>query len=310
MVHRMIEPDIPVHKLIQSISKQLCKKYCNKPLCTQYAWWVLEAITKQKKTALLQQESIHLTEQDQATLDAWIKKQVEDNIPLQYLIGSVPFTSCDILVEPPILIPRHETEMWCVDLISKLQKVPNQTFRILDLCTGSGCLAIALAKAFPQAKVYGSDISEHALELAQKNALRNNVSIIFIASDLFANIPKELSFDIIIANPPYISKQEWNQLDPSVKEWEDAIALIANDSGIGIIKQIIDQSALFLDGNSELRQYDIPQVIMEIGHTQGDTVKTLYHKAGFTNVKIQKDLQDNNRIVSGCIQNVESNKKT
>ncbi len=301
---------IATHELIQRISQKLHKKYPNQVLCTQYAWWALEAITEQPKSKLLLQKQITLTPEQQDTLECWIKNQVENHIPLQYLLGSVPFVECNILVEPPILIPRQETEEWCADLITDLKKLPNQSFRILDLCTGSGCIAIALAKAFPDAKIYSSDISEHALSLAQKNASYNNVHITFLSSDLFSNIPSDLSFDIIIANPPYISEQEWYQLDPSVKEWEDTNALVAPDDGIGMVKQIITEATAYLNQNPELVKHNIGQLIIEIGHTQGDAVKTLYHEAGFTNVDIKKDLHGNDRIAVGYINNVEQTSRT
>jgi len=307
----MFSPQIVIPTiLVQRIAQELHKKYQDQFLCTQYAWWALEAITEQSKTDLLMQREITLTQEQCDTLNAWIKSQVEHHIPLQYLLGSVPFIDCDILVEPPVLIPRPETEEWCLNLIKSLEQLPHQDFRILDLCTGSGCIAIALAKAFPRAKIYASDISDSALMLAQKNAERNKVNINIIASDLFENIPKNLRFDIIISNPPYITEDEWHQLDPSVKTWEDTTALVAHDDGLGMIKQIITDAIPYLDKNEEMIHYGIPQLIIEIGHAQGQAVKQALQKAGYKNIEIKKDEYGNDRIAVGYIDNVEQPETT
>ncbi len=296
---------ISINKLIQQSAKALHKKYHDKTLCTQYAWWGLQAVTAQSKTDLLLQKQITLSQEQCDRLTSWIKNQVENHIPLQYLLGSVPFVECEILVEPPILIPRQETESWCADLIEKLKALPYQSLRILDLCTGSGCIATAMAKALPHAKVYASDISEHALSLAQKNADHNNVDITMILSDLFTNIPSGLSFDMILTNPPYISKQEWHTLDRSVKEWEDTNALVAPDDGIGMIQQIISGSIPLLDPHHELIKHNIPQLVVEIGHTQGAIAQTLFRQAGFATVHVKKDTQGKDRIAVGYTTHVE-----
>ncbi|EKD48845.1 MAG: hypothetical protein ACD_64C00105G0004 [uncultured bacterium] len=300
---------VSIRQLVQTIAQQLSDKYCNEQLCTQYAWWALEAIVQKNKSALLAQEHISLTQEQSETLASWIKKQVEDNIPLQYLIGSVPFASCDILVEPPTLIPRQETEEWCVSLIEQLKKIGTQPLRILDLCTGSGCIALSLAKEFPHIKIYASDISDTALALAQKNAQHNNItSIQFLSSDLLQDIPTDLQFDMIISNPPYISSTEWLQVDACVKEWEDPIALLAPEEGLGIVKEIIAQAKNRLQSHDALQDHGIPQLIIEIGYQQGDAVKELFEKEGFCNVAIHKDMQSNDRIVVGYLTHEGSSK--
>ena len=299
----MTQHSVSINALVQAVAQQLATKYQNETLCTQYAWWVLEAITHKKKTNLIVDRTIDLSDEQQNTLQYWIQKQTEDNIPLAYLIGSVPFISCDILVQPPTLIPRQETEEWCAQLIAQLKKLPDhKSLRILDLCTGSGCIAVSLAKEFPHATIYASDISDTALALARKNAEHNGInSITFLSSDLFHDLPINLSFDIIISNPPYISDHEWQYLDPSVKEWEDNKALLAAENGVGILKQLIQQARRFLRPNSVLIHHNIPQLVVEIGHTQGKKVRALFEKEGFGNVAVQKDLHGKNRIVSGCV---------
>ena len=194
-------------------------------------------------------------------------------------------------------------------MIEKLKKIGTQPLRILDLCTGSGCIALSLAKEFPHIKIYASDISDTALALAQKNAQHNNItSIQFLSSDLLQDIPTDLQFDMIISNPPYISSTEWLQVDACVKEWEDPIALLAPEEGLGIVKEIIAQAKNRLQSHDALQDHGIPQLIIEIGYQQGDAVKELFEKEGFCNVAIHKDMQSNDRIVVGYLTHEGSSK--
>lgn len=287
-----------LYTLIDAIAHRLQATYHDISLCKQYAWWMIEAITQTPKTTLLLQKTLTLTSMQAQQLEVWTHQQIEEHIPLQYLIGSVPFGNCTILVKPPILIPRPETEEWCYALITQLQLCLNNSLRILDLCTGSGCIAIALAKALPHATIYATDISSEALALAQQNAIYNKVqNITFIQSDLFDNLAG-LTFDIIIANPPYISADEWHMLDRSVRAWEDKRALIAPDQGTGILHNIIKQAPHYLKPHPKLAK-NIPHLVVEIGHTQGHLVKNIFCNAQFQNAEIKKDSYDNDRIVVG-----------
>ena len=174
---------IPITDIIKNSTEQL-KKHFDFP--EQHAWWILESITNKKKANLIAHETITLTSDQQQKLDSWIDQLINKNIPLQYLIGSVPFIDLEILVETPTLIPRPETEEWCVNLIEQLNKLSHKKLTVLDLCSGSGCITLALAQAFPAAHVYGLDISDKAIALAQKNAIHNRISnATFLHSDLF-----------------------------------------------------------------------------------------------------------------------------
>jgi len=266
----------------------------------QYAWWTLESILKHNKLSLMVQENISLTNDQQTLIHTWIDKMVNEHMPIAYLIGSVPFCDVDILVEPPILIPRPETEEWTTNLIEKLQKLENKSLTILDLCSGSGCIALAMAKALPQSKIYAADISEKAIALGQKNALHNKITnITFMHSDLFNELDTATLFDIIVSNPPYISFDEFEELDASVSTWEDKQALVADDLGTAIIKDIIDQASDFLKNNNELITKKIPQVTIEIGYKQGTIVQDIMHTAGYKNVLVLKDLEGKDRVVTG-----------
>lgn len=289
----------------RQISKQLESIYQDPTLCQQYAWWVLEAITKKSKTELIAQETIMLSPEQQETIKQWVDKLINKKMPIQYLIGSVPFNGVKVLVEPPVLIPRPETEEWCLNLIKQLNLLENKQITILDLCAGSGCIALALAKKFPQVTIYASDLSQKAIALIKRNIIYNKISNITpLHSDLFAAIPLAMKFDLIVSNPPYVSLHEWKQLDESVTIWEDSSALIAGDDGLAIIEKIISQTPEFIKPNSEIKQKNIPQLIIEIGHQQGQAVMKLMEQAGYNNILIHKDLEQKDRTVSGRVDNV------
>jgi release factor glutamine methyltransferase len=291
-------------ELIHTLAHTLDQKYQDTAVSTNYAWWMIEAITQQTKRDLLVQPTVLLSPAQQKQLNEWVHQQLVDHIPLQYLIGSVPFGDCTIFVEPPILIPRPETENWCFALIEKLKKLPYQSLRILDLGTGSGCIAIALARALPHATIYATDISPDALTLAQKNATQNNVTNIrFIHSDLFKELSQDMQFDLIVSNPPYIAFEEWDTLDLSVRAWEDTKALIAPEQGIGLLKKIITQAPAYLEPDPALYAHRIPHLIVEIGYQQGATVAALFGAAHFYKVTIEKDLSGLDRIVTGYSNN-------
>jgi release factor glutamine methyltransferase len=296
---------ISITTLFTDINAQLRTAYPEALLCEQYTWWTLEAITRKNKAMLLTQNSITLTEHQQIKLTTWIHKMVHEHMPIQYLLGSVPFNNCDILVEPPILIPRPETEEWCYNLSTLLKKSFLKKLTILDLCSGTGCIAVALAKALPHAQVYASDISPHAVILGKKNAEHNQcTNVTCIESDLFSNIPTHLRFDLIVANPPYIDPAAKPSLDSSVTQWEDPRALFAPDHGLHIINKIIEQAPSWLTDNKDLKAADIPQLMIEIDCTQADAVTTLMHKNNFTDITVHKDLEGKDRVISGSVVHV------
>jgi len=290
---------------IRQISKQLQSVYSDPTLCQQYAWWILEAIIKKNKAQLIAQEAIIFSPEQQKTINQWVDKLVDEKIPIQYLIGSVPFNGVEVLVESPVLIPRPETEEWCLKLINQLILLENKQITILDLCAGSGCIALALAKKLPQATIYASDLSQQAIVLIKRNIVHNKIlNITVLHSDLFVSIPLGMQFDLIVSNPPYISLHEWKQLDELVTIWEDSSALIANHDGLAIIEKIITQAPQFIKPNSEIRQKNIAQIIIEIGHQQGQAVIQLMKQAGYNNILIHKDLEQKDRMVSGRIDDV------
>ncbi len=257
----------------------------------QEARWLLEHVLE-KSIPSIAFEQINLSDEQSKKLNTLILERVKNQKPLGYLLGKVPF--CDLWLEicPPILIPRLETEEWCSHLIEKLQQAKALKPKIWDLCSGSGCIAIALAKAFPSASVIGSDVNPSAVELAQRNAHQQALSNIkFCVSDLFSNFESETKFDLIVSNPPYISKDEWNGLCPQVKDWEDKAALLAGNDGLEFYQKIISQAGKWLDPNG------LNWLVLEIGHNQAEEVKKLLEENNFQVQEVFIDSFGNPRAI-------------
>lgn len=291
----------PIHTLIAELSKQL--QLCSPPqeAAAQEAWWLLEKLTDTKKTILLASGSINLSDQQQATLNAWVKQRVIEKKPLQYILGTVPFCDLEIIVQPPILIPRPETEEWVAWLIDKLAVVKDRKFKILDLCTGSGCIALALGKAFANATVIGIDINPEAIALAQKNREHNAITnVTFMLSNLDNGLDASDKFDLIVSNPPYLTDQEYDQLEPGVKQWEDQYALVAPDDGLDFYNRIARLAPFRLSSQSVFFGYGLPSVIVEVGsHTE--SVKSVFEKCGFGDVRLHRDMQGVGRWVEAYL---------
>jgi release factor glutamine methyltransferase len=163
--------------------------------------------------------------------------------PLQYLEGWIPFAGVELAVDRRALIPRPETE-YLVELAAASAVKP---LLIVDLCCGSGALALALKRRFPIARVLGTDISTAALELAEANARRNQLDVEWKAGYLFAALPDEVRgrIDLLVANPPYVPNSDWNSLPVDVR-WEPRIALLAGDRGTEVIEAILDDLARWM----------------------------------------------------------------
>lgn len=287
-----------IQKQIQDSIEKLSSLY-NKEHAPIVAWWILEHVTGKNKAQLLVSQKA-LTDQQQELIEDILKELIVEHKPLQYILGFVDFGPLTLSVAPPTLIPRPETENWVFDVVQKLAPLRNKKLTILDMCTGTGAIGLWLSKALPHAHVYVVDISESALQLALKNAHINNISnITFIQSDLFNALPKDISFDLIVSNPPYIADVEWQTLEPQVKNWEDKKALVAENNGLFLIEQIINNAHNFLEKDSILIEHQLARLMIEIGHEQGKKVTELFEQAGYNNVAILKDAAHKDRVVSG-----------
>jgi hypothetical protein len=209
------------------------------------------------------------------------------HIPLQYIINKQNFYGLDFYVDESVLIPRYDTEN-IVDRIVKDCK-ENKCLSVLDLCTGSGCIAVCLKKNGFE-KVYAADISDKALAVAKHNAKLNNADIIFLQSDLYENFPKEIRVDIIVSNPPYISTDKIAELETQVKDFEPKLALDGGKDGLDFYKKILKLSKDFINKSGRL--------YLEIGYDQAKEVVDLAKKEGYYNIQIIKDLSGRDRGIS------------
>ena len=205
--------------------------------------------------------------------------------PIQYITGETEFYSLPFLVTPDVLIPRPETE----HLVEKVIELATDFAapRIVDVGTGSGAIAVALAHKLPQASITATDISSRALALTEENAKRNGVAVRFLAGDLLAPVAGE-RFEIIVSNPPYVPTADRDSLDVEVREYEPALALFAGDDGLDVYRRLIPAAFDALaDGGF---------VALEIGYGQSAAIAKLLACAGFEQIEFVPDLQGISRV--------------
>lgn len=291
---------VSVLSYIQSISQQLMPLYSSVEQQEQIAWWLLEFVTQKKRALLLIDDLFSLSDEQEKQLNKLISEHVQEHKPLQYIFGSVAFAGLTLAVRPPVHIPRPETEEWIIKLIEQLKKLPGQTIQILDMCSGSGCIALACAYHLPEATIVGADYSHDAITLSQENAKKNNIqNVSFYYSNLFEGVPKNYTFDLIVSNPPYVSQAEWEALSSSVRTWEDKYALVAKDEGYALLKEIIDSAPQWLSHNEYLKEQAIPQLVLEMSAYQTEVVAAYLEKNGWYDVRTEKDYAGLERIVQG-----------
>jgi release factor glutamine methyltransferase len=216
--------------------------------------------------------------------------------PVQYIIGSTNFMGLQFNVDANVLIPRPETETLIervIELVNDFTK--NKPIKILDIGTGSGNIAISIVKYIKQADVVAVDISESAIEVAQRNAVMHNVNsrIEFYRADIY-NLPerlKAIKFDIVVSNPPYIPKDEWEQLRSEIRDHEPSHALTDGKNGLSFYKQIIQIIPTLLKPNGI--------IVFEVGYGQLDQIINELKAGGFNDFHISNDMQDMPRVISG-----------
>ncbi len=232
-----------------------------------------------------------LTPAQQAAFDALIQRRLA-NEPIQYITGEQEFYGLALRVTPAVLIPRPETEQLVEAVINEMMQAEldsSQPLRILDVGTGSGAIAIALAFHLPHAHVTAVDLSSAALEVAASNAARHGLAsrIRFVASDLLDALPPdELPFDVIVSNPPYISTADRASLHPQVRDHEPSAALFAGPDGLDIYRRLIPQARAALRPNGLLA--------LEIGHGQREAIASLLND--WNELRFLDDLQHIARI--------------
>ncbi len=211
-------------------------------------------------------------------------------IPYAYIVGHKEFMRLEFIVNKNVLIPREDTEV----VVEQVIELANDFFskrpiNILDMCTGSGCIAISLANYIEGAKVIAVDNSEEALKVASQNAVLNGVLITFIKSNLFNEIDLNTKFDIIVSNPPYIKTSVINSLQKEVKENEPMMALDGGEDGLEFYRVIVKEAKKYLNPNG--------YIVFEIGYDQAKEVQNLLEKEEYKNVKVVKDYSSNDRVV-------------
>lgn len=213
-------------------------------------------------------------------------QKLEENFPLAYVIHHKGFMKLDFYVDENVLIPRPDTETLVEVILSKCPEKKRR--KILDLCTGSGAIAISLAKYLPQSSVVGIDISKEAIKIAKQNANKNEVKVSFMESDLWEKVEKK-QWDVIVSNPPYIESNVIRNLQPEVQK-EPQIALDGGEDGLDFYRNIISKAADYLK--------DDGIIAVEIGYQQAEKVVELFEKEKcYDIIEVIKDLAGNNRVI-------------
>lgn len=207
-------------------------------------------------------------------------------MPYQYIVGKQHFMGMEFVVNPDVLIPRPDTEILVEEVIKRLKRGSY----VLDIGTGSGAIAVSIAKYFKECLVYAADISSDALKTAKVNALINGVDdrVIFFKSDIFSSIPEGLKFDFIVSNPPYIKSKEIQTLQEEVKK-EPIIALDGGSDGLLFYRKIIKEAYVYLNISG--------MIGLEAGYGQADEISEILLSSGFADIEIKRDLQGIKRVV-------------
>ena len=225
-------------------------------------------------------------------IEVWnsILNQLKLEIPIQYLLSKTSFYGLEFQVNEAVLIPRQETEElveWIVTTTALIKST--SPLRILDIGTGSGCIAISLAKNIKNATVFALDVSDKALAIAKKNAIANNVDVTFISQNILETVNLQMEFDIIVSNPPYVRNLEKHEIKKNVLDNEPHLALFVDDNdALVFYKKIaeIAQKNLAIDG----------QLFFEINQYLGPEMVDLLNSMNFKNIELRKDIYGNDRM--------------
>jgi release factor glutamine methyltransferase len=238
--------------------------------------------------------NIEISDEISRLIDSLAERRAEGE-PIQYIIGHVDFYGLKINVGRGVLIPRPETELLAECIIKKLRSLVADypsPITVLDLCTGSGCIALAIAKHLPQAIVRGIDRSQTAIDRARTNAIENKVdNVKFEAGDLFKPV-KNLRFDCIVSNPPYIKTGDIPALQKEIKDYEPIEALDGGEDGLDFYRRIFNEAPDYLKEGS--------MIMLEIGFEQADDIAKMASEAGFKQIEFIKDYAGIKRIFIGC----------
>lgn len=248
------------------------------------AWLLLTMVCKIDRTYYFVHMDEEIDTESMLEFKSVLKKRSE-RIPLQYITGVQEFMGLNFKVNSNVLVPRQDTEC----LVEEALKYIRPGMKVLDMCTGSGCIIVSIMKNVANVEGYGADISKQALLVAKENALNNHVPVTFERSDLFENITGK--YDVIVSNPPYIRTNEIQGLMPEVSLFEPVEALDGKEDGLFFYRKMVKESKNYLNPNGI--------ILFEIGCDQGADVSNMLIYAGYRNVRVIKDLARNDRVVIG-----------
>ena len=249
------------------------------------SWLLLAMACKIDHTYYYMHIDEEMSEEQVREFEVLIRKRAE-RVPLQYITGEQEFMGLTFHVNSNVLIPRQDTET----LVEEAIKVIKPGMKVMDMCTGSGCVLISILKNAHDVEGIGYDISKQAINVAKENAKFNEVPAVFERSDLFEDVV-ENDFDMIVSNPPYIPTDVVATLMPEVSQFEPREALDGKGDGLYFYSKILEQCKNYMKPDG--------YILFEIGCEQGDAVSTMMRLAGFSEVRVIKDLARNDRVVMG-----------
>jgi len=246
-------------------------------------WLLLEHFADIKKSEYFANQDMQISKVHAEQIVEAVEKRI-NHIPLQHIIGETEFMGLTFKVNENVLIPRFDTEI----LVDEVVKYVGDDFlKVLDMCTGSGCIAITISDMCDNATVVAADISKDALDVAKENNTLNQTDVIFVESDLFENV--EGQFDVIVSNPPYIKTEEIENLEEEVKMHDPRLALDGGESGLDFYQAIAKQAKDYLNENG--------LIFFEIGFDQAKEVSNILKENGYQDIVVKKDLTMNDRVV-------------
>ena len=259
------------------------------------AWYLLEYVTGVSKAMYFAEPERAVSEENADRYIDCIRRRAA-HIPLQHITGEQEFMGYPFCVNEHVLIPRQDTEI----LVEEAIQVMRPKMKVLDMCTGSGCIVLSILKMCRE-KYYmtdlqgiGADGSEEALKVARENGRRLGVPVTWIQSDLFAKIPEEEKYDVIVSNPPYIETAVIDTLQEEVRLHDPYIALDGKEDGLYFYRRIISEAGKYLKMQGKL--------MFEIGCDQAEAVEELMKNDGYEQITVKKDLAGLDRVVYGTLQ--------
>ena len=280
--------------LVKDIRKYYCELLCSlyeKDEANAMILILFKYYFNIDRVRMVLEPDLRLSESEMLKIHFAVKDLLR-NKPIQYVTGETEFCDLKFKVNENVLIPRPETAEMISKIVNSQHSTVNNHCSIIDIGTGSGCIAISLAKMISNSNVYALDISEEALKIAKENAFNNNVNVSFIHDDIL-NLKNniETKFDIIVSNPPYVRELEKAEMHNNVLKWEPHEALFVSDNDPLIFyRNILEFAKTHLKDNGE--------VWFEINEYLGKEMSDLCQELGFSNVKIHKDFRDRDRVMS------------